>query len=408
METATALFITDLEIGTSEHDDGLGWREAEAWRVARAIAEHVKEHAERIAVVVFPGDTLHSRKPAPWSYKVFQWLIVELRKYTQVRIFQGNHDSDPQGGVGPLSTGFLTDDEHVTSPYLESFGATLKVSGQFELLLFPWMSRAAFASLRTDLTANVQHAMMADLFRGIVSQHTFARNPELPCIASTHFTMGGSIWNSGTQPVLGEATEFMLPRSVFPDNMVDLVINGHIHKPQELPHTEGLADVIYPGSPIRRDFGEEDQSCEMLEVFPVDGSFEFERIALPATEFLTLDVVYLKALGAEPFNGLLTGKVVRFKGTMPSGPETAALISAWKVAAMDDGALKVVEAISHTSHEHREISTITTATTPEDALKEFALAVGGDYLTGQTVAAGLFLKPELLSLHRELLEEVRA
>ena len=112
METATALFITDLEIGTSEHDDGLGWREAEAWRVARAIAEHVKEHAERIAVVVFPGDTLHSRKPAPWSYKVFQWLIVELRKDTQVRIFQGNHDSDPQGGVGPLSTGFLTDDGH--------------------------------------------------------------------------------------------------------------------------------------------------------------------------------------------------------------------------------------------------------------------------------------------------------
>lgn len=405
----SALFLCDPHGDDRTHDEGMGWRKAELRRVLVAVLAFVAANVATIRVVVIPGDLFHSNasqpsettRPSPWVYTLLNWFFAELRKLgVQVRVLPGNHDADPPNGVGPLQALSLDANELVTEPRVETFGGYL--TREFELLFLPWFSPAQFAALRPDLARNEQHAMMADIFRDLVLAKLATRDVNLPLVAVTHFTIAGSDYNSGVQPVLGQASEFMVPRNVFPAD-ISLVVSGHIHKPQTLSHIEGYADVVYPGSAIRHDFGEEGEPRRALLV-RFDGhhvedivSEDVLDIPLPATEFVTLPVTD----ETNPVSfGALTGKIVRLKGELPAGPETSAFLAKFREALRDAGALKVAkDAITFTRHEHRAVSTITTSTSPDDALVEYMDVVGGEYAANTG---------ELLAIHDELMKEVSA
>lgn len=369
---ARIAFPTDLHLGDPTHDES-GIRRQVADRMVDDILK-VAQYGD-IDAIVIPGDIYHSVKPAPWAYRVIARLVGECRKLSvPVILLDGNHDRAHIGSDGPHD---VPVSGHKVPHYTRI--DTLLVD-DIELLMVPWLSRARIAAMHPEIPANMQYSAMADLVGAAVQDAVKKRTPGKRLIAVTHFTISGASYNTDVQPRLGESGDLMLPQSVF--DGCDLVISGHIHKPQVLDGGR----IIYPGAACRHDFGEENQPVEMLVV---DGALNTERYPLAALEFCTVPVD-VNAKIPDVMN-----KVVRLKGEMPAGPETAAFIATIERDLLAAGALKIAKhAITTPRHEHRTVSSIRVDTNLDDALRQYADVVGGDY------AANL---PELLALQSELM-----
>jgi len=389
-----ALLVTDLHLGDTTHDGGLGFREEEACRVCAAIVKQARDN--EVKVVAFIGDNFHSKKPAMWAIRTFNEMVVALRAFCEVRVLDGNHDADGTGAIGPLSLAFLTDDERVNMPRTEQFGRQ-QGSTMFQFLMLPWFSRAGFSAMSPGTPANLQFAQMGAVFGELVAAKSATLLDDCPTVTLTHFTIAGVKYDSEDQPLLGDSTEFMAPRTAF-NVRCGRVMVGHIHTPQVLPHFEGLADVEYIGSAIHHGFSvNESYDCASV-LWDVDAG-TFTRLPLPAIRFVTIEVGTEIVWQSSASKHRVDGAIVRLKGEMHAGPETAALIASWTEQVLAAGALLVAPAaITYARHEHREVSTITVKTDPRDALVEYIEVVGGD-MTER--------KDAMLEVHARLIEEVR-
>ena len=386
MKVAT---IADFHLGDTTHDTD-GWRIAEASHIALEIAQSCLIHD--VGVVVFAGDTFHAQRPQPWAYRTLAVLAEDLRANgIRVRIFAGNHDADPPDGVGPLSAGLFAGNEYITRPFVENIDGA-------NIVYLPWASRAQIAALRPRMSAGEQHGVMATVLKSVLDGLLI---PDAPTLLVTHFTIAGMAYNSGVQPALGDSSELMLPRDTFAADRFDMVISGHIHKPQVLTEIDGVSPVAYPGSVICHDFGEEAERKGFL-IWESQLN-ALEQISVSATPFQTFEVA-LKGgeytLSPDPM--LAAGSVCRLKGTLPAGALTAGALSRFRDELIAAGAIKVAKpAITFERHENRTVSTITTASHPVDVFGEYAESVGGDYV-GEDGHA----RVDLLKAHRAQIKEV--
>lgn len=360
------VLLADLHAGMSTHDREGSWRRAECRAVVRAA---VSAANARRSHLVIAGDVFHSRKPPAWAYLA---VGEELsRADRDVYVIPGNHDSDTASGTTPLGV-------------LAAYGATIVTrpcaveAGGFSVLMLPWPNRAWMAAHAPESSVANQHEQMAEAIQVLVASH--AVSAAAPSIVVAHMTIAGAGYNSGTQPALGDSSEFIAPLTHVTHPRLAAVFSGHIHKPQTLE--SGACPVHYIGSAVRHDFGEEEQSCRMLYV---KDAYQ-EALPLPAVEFRTF------ALDEEPHASEIEGRVVRLKGSAPAGPETAALVAKRHAHFVQCGARAIGKpAITYVRHEvARDTRTLHVRLTTTEALSVYCDEAGGEY--GER-------KNELLALH---------
>lgn len=376
--------LADPHMGDNTHDVD-GSRRKLAEEMVDEVLDQLDAHFATTLVV--PGDLITKVKPDPWAYLVATRLRDGCRKRgIAMFVEDGNHDAAKPGEVGPLEVLF-DDRELISRPRV------VEVEGLY-LCFLPWVSRAYLASKITEQSAATQQAAMVDLLVSIAQKQLTESNG--PAVSVTHFTISGAAYNSEVQPLLGEATEIVLPTAAF--RGYDLVIAGHVHKAQE------FENIVYPGAAMRHDFGEEDATPSIMFLDPA--TLERHCHPLPAQEFVTVEVAYISTEDSERYDMLtpegghvFDGAVVRLKGMLPAGPNTSEVVAEWRADILDRGALKVLDSeISYVRHEHREASTTTTATPPGQALEEFIEVVGGEYADNREL---------LLAKHAEILAEVQ-
>ena len=380
------LWVSDPHTGLTSHDgptlDGSpSWRKVEAERVARAVAEYAKENN---CTVVCLGDFFDSRRPPAWAY------AVERMYPKGSYCLRGNHDT--YESIERVSPG-----EVMQSFQAIARPASLTVGG-FNIIALPWFGRSMLAS-DGSLSAAEQYKMMEDYVADIISQRVAKAKAESDAkiIVVAHMMVAGAQYNSGTQPMLGQSSEFMVPAQVLAQPGVDAVFLGHVHKPQTF--LAGNVPITYVGSAIRNGFGDEDNVCRAIHLNPLEfygGGKDVlvEYVPLPATEFVTIPVEMGVDMDERTSSYPVEGKVVRFKGNLPAGAETARLLANMRQDCVERGALRVAKpAITFTRHTVAREHTFTADNSPEETLARYFDLAGGDYAER---------KDELLTAHAAL------
>lgn len=368
------LLAADLHLGDTTHDPAGEWRRDEAHRVAQAVQQAAMDHGVGMTFIL--GDLYHTRRPQPWAYEAARLLP------RNTVVVSGNHDGNP---VGTSPNDIVTNALH--EPHAVPVGNTLFVC-------IPWFSRAHIAARFPELAGQQHHMMMADALRMMVDRFEAQAKAYERAIVLTHMTITGASYNSDVQPTLGESSEFLAPAESLLRPWVSMVFSGHIHKPQAIHDGQ----IVYVGSAIRHDFGEEQQVCRAI-VLDTE-TLEMVDVELPATPFATVPVD--AGSNAESLYRAMWGfppdAVVRLKGEMPPGAESAAAIAEMESQLTAYSPVRIAKpAITYTRHEMREQSAITTQTPPTEALAEYINVVGGAYEDR---------RESLLALHAELMEEV--
>jgi len=353
------LFTADQHTGLATHDgptlDGRpSWRQVEAESVAD-IVQHTA--SQREAYTICAGDFYNSRKPPAWAYAV-------EADYPGGFAILGNHDAfESRDKVPPLSV--ARELQPVRTP-------TVTLLGAYAVVFIPWFGRSLVAR-EGGMSVAEQFARMETALAAIVTQKVAeARALSEHVLVVAHLTVAGAEYNSGTQPMLGEASEFMVPAHVLAQPGVEAVYLGHVHKPQTF--YSGDIPITYIGSAIRHDFGDEANVCRALYVEP---GKPVEEIELPATRFVTVPVES-QAVVSVP--NTVDGAVVRFKGELPAGMESAARLARLREEALAMGALKVAKpAVRFVRHDVRREHEFRIDASPTDTLRRYFELAGGEY-----------------------------
>lgn len=381
------ILTADLHGNTGTHDyiiDGKSMRQEEQVRVYAELLGLAKNDGHESIVIL--GDVAHLRRPAPWWYVVFGQFLDECdAQGIEVFAMYGNHDAPPVGGgMYPLSA-FASYAALTLMDTMDRY--SYQTPEGYDLFPLSWTSRAHFAAAHPDMPVQEQYEKMAANFSNVVSMMESRVEAERPALLVTHFTISGSKYNSEAQPLLGESSDFMLPRSVVDRTTFDYIISGHIHKPQDID-----GRIWYPGSAISVDFGDEEQR----RVLTFDGT-EIESVPLLSpTRFHTIMLDDMDTMNANA----VEGAIVRVKGSVPRTEDAIHQLKQLKEDAEKFGALRVAKsAIKFDRVEARSEHDITVEVTPTQALDSFIEMVGGEYVT---------YKDGLLVLHEQLMEGVQA
>lgn len=375
------LLWADPHFGRATHDFDVGGGKTAREVEARRIIDFLTAEATlRDAGVLCLGDVTENRKPPAWVYDVVNEYLARGG-----HLMRGNHDTfEVDGKIAPSNV----------------FGAlrtpSFAILADCNIAILPWAGRAQMAAGDTSKTVAEQHAAMVAAYETIIADFAAsAAASDRPTILVCHVTIAGSAYCSDTQPLLGLASEFMLPLPVVAREEFAAVFAGHVHKPQEI--VGGACPVIYVGSAVRVDFGEEHQQPRALHVAFSDGNLSIEDIPLPAMEFSTIDVN--EVLCEDEMYERCHDAIVRFAGELPVGPESTHLLQVCAEQAMEAGALKIgTPAIRWMRHEVRSEHRMTTAMTSREAVEHYV------ELTG-IYADEPERRDALLALHDELAEE---
>lgn len=375
------LFVSDQHTGLTSHDGPTlegspSWRRVEAERIAETVRDYAEEHR---CTVISLGDFFDSRRPPAWAYNVERMYPPESY------CLRGNHDTyESSERVSP-------------GEVMRSFHAIARpqtlVVGEFNIIMLPWFGRSIVAAdmpLSVDEQYKAMESHVADLISQRVAQVKAKSDAKVIVVA--HMMVAGAQYNSGTQPMLGQSSEFMVPAHVLAQPGVDAVYLGHVHKPQAFE--SGGIPITYVGSSIRNGFGDEDNVCRGIHVReghePID-------VPLPATNFVTIPVHVTNEEQADTIERMkdtIPGAVVRFKGELPAGAETSRLLANMRQDCIERGALRVAKrAITFTRHIVEREHTFTADNSPEDTLARYFDLAGGEYAER---------KDELLAAHATL------
>lgn len=221
-----------------------------------------------------------------------------FRRNGTILAITGNHDRDSRinmvragmtlaspvaGQDGNLAGGRM---------YLLNGRALATLSGadgrrvQFVLVPYPFASRydVSATEYRTKEEENrLLHARVAEWVRGVSSQPRF--DPALPTVLAAHLHVRGADLGGMSRYVLTERDDVLVDFADLNPGWAYVAL-GHIHKPQGVA---GQANVCYPGSLDRLDFGETHDGHGVLLV-EIDGAKPVSPVPLPipATPFHTV------------------------------------------------------------------------------------------------------------------------
>lgn len=254
-------------------------------RCGQAMVDAVR--AERVRLVLIPGDLYVTNRPSPAQVLAIIHLFREFEAAgAEVICIAGNHDVAAPGAPNFVSLlGSIRPDWGITEPRVVA--RDIPGSGRVAIGCLPWSKGAD-----DDALAAITRALVAEM-EAAVADHR---------ILMGHWATDVSTFSSGEyalgrEPVLRLADLQTLP--------VGLVALGHIHKVQMLVDTlAGGPVVLHTGALTRRDFGEADDERAFC-IYDLE-SRVVRWLPLPARRFVTVD-----ANGTDPAAAHLGDAYVR-------------------------------------------------------------------------------------------------
>lgn len=286
------LHFADLHIGMENHSrldpqTGLSSRLLEFFNVFDFIVDTALK--ENVDLVVFAGDAYKTRDPNPTQQRGFGERIKRLvKKNIPVALVVGNHDTS--SSLGKANTldiySALEIDKVYVSRHLEYLKINTK-SGNLQIITLPWLPKEDYKKIAENLNL---------LYEKIETSS--------PAILVSHAEVEGASF--GSEKGLALTGDVTIPLALLQDKRLYYVALGHIHKHQVLAKNPL---IVYSGSPVRIDFGEEaeEKGICLVEITQSknnpNSSFKF--LPTPARKFCTI-TISLKDTDQDPTSSILS------------------------------------------------------------------------------------------------------
>lgn len=252
--------------------------------------------ADPVDLVLFGGDAFPDATPPPLHQDLFaaQFRRLALAGIPTV-LLVGNHDQYGQADAGSSLSIYRTlgVEGFVVGDRLQT--VTLQTRrGAVQVTTLPWLTPSTFlakselADSSLNPTQDWSRDLQAQLLQRLqVALEGEARHldPSIPAVLLAHCMVDVARYGSERHLAVGKG--FTVPLALLAHRAYQYVALGHVHKHQVLCQQPLM---IYPGSPERVDFGEEDEpkGFVLAEVSCTGSCYEF--VPLPARRFCTLRI----------------------------------------------------------------------------------------------------------------------
>jgi len=282
MKNYKIYFVSDSHYGlkSAGYD-----RTNEIHSVMTAIVEDAIESGADL--FIHGGDIGHIASPSPEIHSLWIELFEKLEAAKiQSRFVLGNHDISNRsynvhGSLSPLHELQYQYVKAVTRIDWESI-----YGGIWGILYLPYVSKRNIG----------KHASFDDYYKAEVDRLLFKKDDSRKWIVVTHLNVHGA---ETANDFLLRPSSAAMPRKVYQQDNVKLILSGHIHNYQIIRKTDPLHIVI--GSPIATDFGDTGQKVFAKIFLNTKGGIQIEKIETGCAKLVELnyDLVNLK-------NALLT------------------------------------------------------------------------------------------------------
>lgn len=300
------------------------------------IASDARERG--VELVLHAGDVFE-KKSTPDERNAFAAWVTACADFAPVVIVRGNHDA--------LDDLLIFGGLEATHPVIVEQAAAVHVvqAGEASVAVacLAWPRRAQLLASGTfadhaDPAGAALRAVLAGM-RDRVEAHAG------PTILVSHAMVRGSVTSVG-QPLIG--AEMEIGHEDLALAGAGFVALGHIHMPQDWEH--GGVPIVYTGSPRRTSFGEIEEKSYLLVTFDGPELVGWERIPVPATPMVLLDVTVAADGTVSPVDlSGLEGAEVRLRVHGPASARTAIRDASTELlAALEQGGAlpKIEEVIS--------------------------------------------------------------
>ena len=268
----------------------------ECVKVHSWIADDIAKRG--VDLVLHAGDVFE-RRSTPRERQAVARFLASSAQVAPVVVVRGNHDAP----------GDLTLFESLASKHeirVIEAAEVVKAAG-CEIACLAWPNRANILAKMQGGRETAELAAsdaLKNIVRGLGQQFT----SDGPRLFLAHAMVRGSMTSHG-QPLVG--CDFELGLEDLGAVEASLYALGHIHLGQawDIPG----APVVYPGSPRRTAFGENETKCYVLATYEGSKLISLENIEVPCSRLLTIEAEWKDDAFAISEHPLVEGAEVRFR-----------------------------------------------------------------------------------------------
>jgi len=289
------LHFADLHIGHENYGkiderSGLNTRLLDFLKAFDFIVNYALSH--QIDLVIFAGDAYKTRDPSPTYQREFGRRLKKIAEKIPVVLITGNHDIPPSFGKADTLEIFpilAVPNVYVFSKPTVSVIPVTRNQTPVTIAALPWLSRSMLLKENErkksiDETRKILSQRLDETFSNLVSKIKIDK----PAIAICHQSVTEAVFGANQDTYAG--SDPLLSLEVLKNKKLSYVALGHLHKFQVLAENP---PIIYPGSPERLDFGEEQDEkgfivAEINEKKLKKTKWHF--VILPARKFITLNI----------------------------------------------------------------------------------------------------------------------
>lgn len=252
-----ALLTADLHGGLKRYGVATPTGNSRIADFAAMLQRFVAQAVQRkVDLVIFAGDTFHTRHEGPEERAAFTQAVRQLRAAgITVIVLTGNHDGTTVIGDPRMSAMRWLLELRLPNVYVfiqDAHGEVIETrGGQVSLTALPYPHKRAFDKVLAEMDPERRVLEAgARVERAIDAMAARARevNPKLPQLFVGHLTVGGS--TAGSEATMRFSWDVAIRPEVL--DVFDFAALGHIHKLQRIG-----AKGWYAGSPDHMDFSEE-------------------------------------------------------------------------------------------------------------------------------------------------------
>ncbi|GAB4210791.1 MAG: exonuclease subunit SbcD [Synechococcales cyanobacterium] len=255
------LHFADLHLGSGLHHGRINPHTGLNTRLEDVVAtlERIIDAALALPVdlVLFAGDAFPDATPPPLHQDLLAKQLCRLAAAgIPTVLLVGNHDQYGQGQEGSSLSlyrtlgvpGFVVGDQLATHRIMTP-------AGPVQVTTLPWINRSTLLARQDHLPAasELEHLLLQRLSLALEGEIRQLQ-PGIPSILLAHVMVDRARYGSERHLAVGKG--FTVPLSLLTRPEYDYVALGHVHRHQVL---SDHPPVIYPGSPERVDFGEEEE-----------------------------------------------------------------------------------------------------------------------------------------------------
>ncbi len=244
----------------------------EQYDVVRQIIGHAREH--EVDAVLIAGDLYDSSAPSAKAQQLVVRALLALRDAgAKVFAIAGNHDNAATfDAYQPLMDAVditlvgrvrAADDGGVVGFDARSTGERVNVA------VLPFLSQR-YAIKAAQLVASTPAELSREydaMVREVIDALAASFTPDAVNVMMAHLTVVGGTFGGGERAAQS-IFDYHVPATAFPPD-AHYVALGHLHRRQTMP---APAPVVYSGSPLAVDFGEQDNTCVVCLVEATPGT----------------------------------------------------------------------------------------------------------------------------------------